>query len=155
MELSLPISVPPPTPQNRPFTPTQPRNPQNNFRSVQTVQQRLDLHYQATLPPTPCHVCLNLGIPNAYHWIRDCPFRKQTLKAASLTQNLIILTQNPEHTRNEFHPNTGSNHWQLIVHAHIEEYKGSKRKTSKCQKVTTPVLNGDYTRYAQPVARDG
>lgn len=67
-----------------PFQTPQPRSNSNNnnsqrFSRPQNTQFRPNVHYQDVLPPSPCRVCLNIGIPNAYHWVQNCPFRQQML----------------------------------------------------------------------------
>lgn len=49
-------------------------------RLVKTGQQSQNTHYQVTLLPIPCHIHLNLGILNVYHWVWDCFFGKQNSK---------------------------------------------------------------------------
>lgn len=77
--------VPFQSPQNRPYTPNNERNPQrqirpqNNQSSQNKNNAKPNVHYNESFPPSPCWVCLNIGISNAYHWVRNCPFRNQTL----------------------------------------------------------------------------
>lgn len=63
-------------------------------------QTKPNLHYQATLFLVPCRVCLNIGIPNAHHWVSNCPFKRQTLNPSLLTQNTNIRTQVPDQAGN-------------------------------------------------------
>lgn len=84
---NLPHNTPRPTSYRTPYQTFQPRTndnrnsqrqirPQNN---TNTQTSRPSVHFQESFPPSPCWVCLNVGIPNAYHWVRNCPFRNETL----------------------------------------------------------------------------
>lgn len=71
--------VPFQSPQNRPFIPQQQRSiARHNMPQLNPANQQ-NIHYQGTLPPAPCRVCLNIGIPHAFHWVQNCPFRNQML----------------------------------------------------------------------------
>ncbi|GFX59883.1 uncharacterized protein TNCV_4983961 [Trichonephila clavipes] len=37
-------------------------------------------HFQHGLPPYPCKICTQQGVPNAYHWKLQCPFNQHQLK---------------------------------------------------------------------------
>ncbi|GFW00223.1 uncharacterized protein TNCV_4354201 [Trichonephila clavipes] len=37
-------------------------------------------HFQHVLPPYPCKICTQQGIPNAYHWKLQCPFNQHQLR---------------------------------------------------------------------------
>ncbi|GFX30971.1 uncharacterized protein TNCV_784551 [Trichonephila clavipes] len=37
-------------------------------------------HFQHGLPPYPCKICTQQGIPNAYHWKLQCPFNQHQLR---------------------------------------------------------------------------
>ncbi|GFT39883.1 uncharacterized protein TNCV_3286601 [Trichonephila clavipes] len=37
-------------------------------------------HFQHRLPPYPCSICTQQGIPNAYHWKQQCPFNQHQLR---------------------------------------------------------------------------
>lgn len=41
------------------------------------VESPRHVHYQQRLPPSPCRICEERGIPNAFHWAQVCPFRRQ------------------------------------------------------------------------------
>lgn len=90
-------SQPRPWSYRNPFQNPQPRpnssgnnNLSQRFSRPQTAQFRPNAHYQDVLPPSPCNVCLNIGIPNAYHWVQVCPFRQQRLDPQQIQFN-----QNP------------------------------------------------------------
>ncbi|CAL1271303.1 unnamed protein product [Larinioides sclopetarius] len=44
--------------------------PKQNFRPSHSFNS----HFQNKLPPSPCWLCTNQGIANAYHWVQTCPF---------------------------------------------------------------------------------
>ncbi|GFV46236.1 uncharacterized protein TNCV_261871 [Trichonephila clavipes] len=37
-------------------------------------------HFQHGLPPSPCSICTQQGIPNAYHWKLQCPFNQHQMR---------------------------------------------------------------------------
>ncbi|GFS74407.1 uncharacterized protein TNCV_970101 [Trichonephila clavipes] len=37
-------------------------------------------HFQHGLPPYPCKICTQQGIPSAYHWKLQCPFNQHQLR---------------------------------------------------------------------------
>ncbi|GFS70121.1 uncharacterized protein TNCV_2199621 [Trichonephila clavipes] len=37
-------------------------------------------HFQHGLPPSPCSICTQQGIPYAYHWKLQCPFNQHQLR---------------------------------------------------------------------------
>lgn len=57
--------VPFQSPQSRPYVPNNERNPQRYVRPPLNQQPKPNVHYHETLPPSPCRVCLNIGIPKA------------------------------------------------------------------------------------------
>lgn len=96
-------------PQNRPLMSNQPRNPPVNVRPISTFSPRPNVHHhQATLPPTPCRICLNAGIPHVYHWMRECPFRTQNVNNQTINTPPPQVVQNAT-SKNEFSTNTTSN----------------------------------------------
>lgn len=88
--------------------PNHQRDPQNHVRRSQLQQTRANVHYQEILPPASCKVFLNIGIPNAYHWISDYPFRKQALSPYLLTEDTNARNQTSDQTGNNSPNNTNN-----------------------------------------------
>ncbi|GFW32567.1 uncharacterized protein TNCV_565131 [Trichonephila clavipes] len=42
-------------------------------------------YFQHGLPPYPCSICTQKGIPNAYNWKLHCPFNQHQLKQTPFT----------------------------------------------------------------------
>lgn len=85
--------VPHQPPQNRP--PNQMRNPPTFVRPTYTNTPRFSSHHSDTTSPAPCRVCASIGIPQAYHWVQNCPFKNQILTSPKLTTqpNMNVGTQ--------------------------------------------------------------
>ena len=60
----------------RPFSPPNARTMQRGPRPNNPTGN--NVHFQETLPPSPCRICLQNKITNAFHWHRNCPFATQT-----------------------------------------------------------------------------
>lgn len=46
------------------------------FYPARMTVPRQTVHFNSSLPPSPCRVCENRGILNAYHWAQTCAFRR-------------------------------------------------------------------------------
>ncbi|GFX80308.1 uncharacterized protein TNCV_3930611 [Trichonephila clavipes] len=49
-------------------------------------------HFQHVLPPYPCSICTQQGIPNAYHWKLLCPFNQHQLRRTPFTCDSSFAT---------------------------------------------------------------
>ena len=76
-----------------------------------------NLHYQETLPPTPCKIFLQNKITNAFHWHQNNPFATQTNNCSLIrTENNSLNSQE----RVNVSPandscNAGTSCWQLLI----------------------------------------
>ncbi|GFX31601.1 uncharacterized protein TNCV_688491 [Trichonephila clavipes] len=48
--------------------------------------------FQHRLPPYPCSICTQQGIPNAYHWKLQCPFNQHQLRQTPVTYDSSLAT---------------------------------------------------------------
>lgn len=68
-------------PRNNNFRPSNfqrfqgPNTSHNNHRPRFSSHHTCNNYYN--LPPSPCRLCTQRGIPNAYHWFQVCPFRRE------------------------------------------------------------------------------
>ncbi|GFU81070.1 uncharacterized protein TNCV_1117221 [Trichonephila clavipes] len=46
--------------------------------------------FQHGLPPYPCKICTQQGIPSAYHWKLQCPFNQHQLRQTPFNCDLLI-----------------------------------------------------------------
>ncbi|GFW72661.1 uncharacterized protein TNCV_3798891 [Trichonephila clavipes] len=49
-------------------------------------------HFQHGLPPYPCSICTQQGIPNAYNWKLQCPFNQHQLRQTPFTCDSSLAT---------------------------------------------------------------
>ncbi|GFV53494.1 uncharacterized protein TNCV_4746421 [Trichonephila clavipes] len=49
-------------------------------------------HFQHGLPPSPCSICTQQGIPNAYHWKLQCPFNQHQLRQTPFICDSSLIT---------------------------------------------------------------
>ncbi|GFX67844.1 transposon Tf2-11 polyprotein [Trichonephila clavipes] len=47
-------------------------------------------HFLHGLPPYPCSICTQQGIPNAYNWKQQCPFNQHQLRQTPFTFDLSL-----------------------------------------------------------------
>ncbi|GFX06139.1 uncharacterized protein TNCV_641861 [Trichonephila clavipes] len=85
------------------------------------------------MPPYPCSICTQQGIPNAYNWKQQCPFNQHQLRQTPFTRDSSLATntvsQSAENSvssqqipNQRQHPSTeasGPKFWQLQVSGHI------------------------------------
>lgn len=71
--------------QHRNYFPNQDRNNPRNVRPYLNPPRPPNTHYQEPLPPSPCKICLNYNISNAYHWMHSCPFNNHTMNPLEMT----------------------------------------------------------------------
>ncbi|GFT96106.1 uncharacterized protein TNCV_1680131 [Trichonephila clavipes] len=44
------------------------------------------------MPPYPCSICTQQGIPHAYHWKQQCPFNQLQLRQIQFTCDSSMAT---------------------------------------------------------------
>ncbi|GFX81339.1 uncharacterized protein TNCV_2513281 [Trichonephila clavipes] len=49
-------------------------------------------HFQHGLPSYTCSICIQQGIPNAYHWKLQCPFNQHQLRQTPFTCDSSLAT---------------------------------------------------------------
>ncbi|GFT04695.1 uncharacterized protein TNCV_334441 [Trichonephila clavipes] len=88
----------------------------HNF-NIRGFRSNHHTHFQHRLPPYPCSICTQQGIPNAYHWKLQCPFNQHQLRqtpfycdsslatntVSQSTENSVSSQQTPNQRQ---HPST-------------------------------------------------
>ncbi|GFV27953.1 uncharacterized protein TNCV_132701 [Trichonephila clavipes] len=90
-------------------------------------------HFQHGLPPYPCSICTQQGIPNAYHWKQKCPFNQHQMRQTPFTcdsslaintvsqssENSVSSQQIPNRRQHPSTETSGPEYWELQVSGHI------------------------------------
>ncbi|GFW99406.1 uncharacterized protein TNCV_3007081 [Trichonephila clavipes] len=80
------------------------------------------------MPPYPCSICTEQGIPNAYNWKQQCPLNQHQLRQTPFTCDSSLATntvsQNSENSvSSQQIPNQRQHPLPRPLAQHIDNYK--------------------------------